>query len=177
MAFKTLTDLSADQMIKLGGSDRKTGKKNPTQIEGYFLGSRAVETSKGAATIHVFQTPKGSVGVWGKTDMNNQLGRVPSGAMTRVSFTGMVATKNGEMYKYKTEVDADNTIEVETSPSPLPRGSSNDDYEESEPVNSWGAEEEDDGNNNGEEDYVPAKVAASSDRKAKVEALLSRKAK
>jgi hypothetical protein len=115
MAFKTVSDLSTDNAIALGGFNRKTNKENPTQIVGYFIGSKEVDSPKsktGKAKLHVFQTPKGNVGVWGKTDLDQKLAAATVGALTRVSFTGMQETKNNPMYKYKVEVDTDDKIEV-----------------------------------------------------------------
>lgn len=112
MSFKEVTSLDAEVTISLGGVNKKTGKKNPTSIEGYYLGHRIVENKKGEGKIHFFQTPKGNVGVWGKTDSDRKLSGVTPGTMTRISFDKMQPTPNGEMYKYKVEVDGDNTIEV-----------------------------------------------------------------
>lgn len=112
MSFKEVASLDAEVTISLGGVNRKTGKKNPTSIEGYYLGSRVVESKKGDSKIHFFQTSKGNVGVWGKTDSDRKLNGVTPGTMTRISFDKMQATPNGEMYKYKVEVDGDNTIDV-----------------------------------------------------------------
>lgn len=112
MGFKEVSSLDADVTIALGGVNKKSGKKNPTSVEGYYLGSRTVESGKGEAKIHFFQTSKGNVGVWGKTDSNRKLGGVPPGTMTRISFDKMQATPNGEMYKYKVEKDDDNTIDA-----------------------------------------------------------------
>lgn len=112
MAFKKLLSLECEATTALGGQDRKTGKKNPTTVEGYFLGSRDVESPRGKNKLHVFQTRNGNIGVWGKTHLNQQLGSVKPGTMSRVSFTGMMQTKNGEMYRYGVEVDDSEIIEV-----------------------------------------------------------------
>lgn len=118
MAFKELLDNSTDTTISLGGTNRKTNKVNPTSIEGYYLGSRKVEDNKkktGFSYIHVFQTAKGNVGVWGKTDMDRKVITVPVGTMTRVAYDRMRPTQNGEMYVYKVAVDETNTIDTGTS--------------------------------------------------------------
>lgn len=115
MGFKEIVSLDADVTIALGGKDKKTGKKNPTEIEGFYLGSRQVKSPKsksGLAYIHFFQTAAGNVGVWGKTDLDRKLIGVTPGTMTLVAFDKMVPTPNGDMYKYKVAVDEDNTIEV-----------------------------------------------------------------
>lgn len=117
MAFKQIQDLSADVTISLGGTNRKTGKKNPVSVEGYYLGSRTVADQKkkdGKSYIYFFQTATGNLGVWGKTDIDRKMGAVTPGNMTRISFDKMLKTPNGEMYKYRVEQDSDNTIEVDT---------------------------------------------------------------
>lgn len=120
MAFQEISDLSADTTISLGGFNKKTRKENPTQVEGYYLGSRTIPDNKkksGISYIYFFQTAKGNVGVWGKTDMDRKMSGVPVGTMTKVAFDRMVPTANGEMYKYKVAVDTDNTISV-AAPAP-----------------------------------------------------------
>lgn len=115
MGYEEIVSLDADTTIALGGRNKKTGKNNPTEIEGYYLGSRKVESKKakaGFAYIHFFQTSKGNVGVWGKTDLDRKILGVAPGTMTLAAFDKMVPTPNGEMYKYKVAVDKENTIEV-----------------------------------------------------------------
>ncbi len=73
------------------------------------------KSKTGLAKIHVFQTPKGNLGIWGKTDLDRKLGTVTPGTMTIAKFDKMVPSKNGEMYSFKVLVDADNTIEVSTA--------------------------------------------------------------
>jgi hypothetical protein len=115
MSFKEVASLDCDTTISLGGVNKKLNKKNPLSVEGYYLGSKTIEDRKkksGVSYIHVFQTATGNVGVWGKTDMDRKLKSVPAGTMSRVAFSGMRQTQNGDMYVYKVETDADNTIDV-----------------------------------------------------------------
>lgn len=115
MAYKEVTDLSADVTFAIGGKNKKTGKENPTQVEGYYLGKRAVASPKsksGTANIYFLKTQKGNVGVWGKTDLDRKLSTAVPGTMLRITLARMVPTPNGDMYSYKVEFDADNTIEV-----------------------------------------------------------------
>lgn len=178
MAFKTIVDLSTDTVISLGGTNRKTGKKNPVSIEGYYLGCRQradKKNKRGFSYIYTFQTVKGNVGVWGKTDMDRKLASVIPGCMMRVSFSKMVPTPNGEMYKYDVEFDADNTIEVTGSSNGTEFAS---DYAENE-GGSGGYEEAvvDDGDEDTEElvEAPPAKAAvASTTNRARLDAILAR---
>lgn len=115
MAFKEVIDLNCENTISLGGSNKKTGKANPTKIEGYYLGRRSIEDTKkasGVSYIYIFQTQKGNVGVWGKTDLDRKMLTVQAGNMVRVTQTGMKETKNAPMYVYKVEHDPENTIDV-----------------------------------------------------------------
>lgn len=115
MAFKKIQDLDTDVTIALGGVDKKSGKKNPTVIQGYFLGSKTVADRKkksGISYIYVLQTPKGNVGVWGKTDLDRKMTVVEPGVLVRLTQEGMRTTPNGDMYLYVVEVDEANRIDT-----------------------------------------------------------------
>lgn len=120
MAFKEIQSLDAETTISLGGFNKKTRQDNPTQITGYYLGSKTVPSQKsktGKAYIHIFQTAEGNVGVWGKTDLDRKMSALAEklGVMVRVTQNGTKPTKGGnDMYIFRVEVDADNRIEVET---------------------------------------------------------------
>ncbi len=63
--------------------------------------------------LHFFQTPKGNIGVWGKTDLDRKLSTVAPGTMTRAAFASMKACPGkNDMYVYKVETDKANVIEV-----------------------------------------------------------------
>lgn len=179
MGFTEVSSLDADVTIALGGKNKKTGKSNPKSIEGYYLGTRKVESKKGKnglASLHFIQTSEGNVGVWGKTDLDRKLASVTPGTMIRATHTGMQATPNGEMYKYKVEVDSDNTIDV--AGLQVSEDSGDEGYEESE-------DKEDDADNfessedtEDEEESVPLVASKQKqDRKALVQSLLKGKNK
>lgn len=188
MAYKDILSLDADVTISLGGTNKKTGKKNPTQIEGYFLGHRLVDDRKnksGKAKIYFFQTEAGNVGVWGKTDMDRKMQSAVPGAMTKITFSGMRATPNGDMYTYKVQVDVDNAIEVadlsDTSAPALAAGAANDgfgsDQEDSEYASNESVSEDELNEEDAAQDAalaVATKAKAEANR-AKVQALLNRK--
>lgn len=174
MAFKQVNDLSADVTISLGGSNRKTGKQNPKTVEGYYLGKRSVEDSKNknkTSNIYFLQTSKGNVGVWGKTDMDRKMSAVKPGTMTRITHTGMQATKNGDMYKYSVEVDEDNSIEV-SAPSFGSGGTTEEEFQENQ--ESYDSVETDEDDYASQEASQQAALAAA-ERQAKVKALLAKK--
>lgn len=176
MAFKTVLSLDAEVTFAIGGVDKKTKKKNPTQAEGYYLGKRVVEGGKyGPSTIFFLQTPKGNVGIWGKTNLNNQMAGVSPGCMIRITYAGQVPTPAGDMHKYKVEVDEDNTIDVSALSNSTDTEEAVEDTEEDDQV---GQTPEDDEFT--DEYEAPEAVAVKSnvgktDRAAKVAALLSNK--
>jgi hypothetical protein len=115
MAFEEVQDLDCDTTTAIGGVNKRTNKKNPTELTGYFIGSKETPSKKnksGIAMLHIFQTAKGNVGVWGKTDLDRKMKVVDPGQLVKVKVTGMVPTVNGDMYKYSVAVDRENTIEV-----------------------------------------------------------------
>lgn len=183
MGFTEIVSLEADQTISLGGSNRKTGKKNPTSVEGYYLGSKQVQDAKkqsGKSYIHIFQTPKGNLGVWGKTDMDRKLLNCTPGTMLRISHTGMRPTKNGEMYVYKVEQDQDNTIEVSTNNDSF----NSDDNSSGSETREFGGEDKDFGTESFEdEEEAPEAIQApvvslagdAAARRAKVAAMLNKR--
>jgi hypothetical protein len=132
MGYEKITDLSCDTVVKLGGVDEKTGKKNPTTMEGYYLGARKVQSSNGESVIHVFQTAKGNMGIWGSADTNTKLGSAKLGRMTLVEFQGKVKIGGGKTKnRFDVSQDPDLNIAVSTPPTSASASSnSNDgDYE------------------------------------------------
>lgn len=115
MSFRQVADVDCEGTpTQIGGRDKKTGKPNPKSIEGYYIGSKTVQTKFGPGQLHVFQTPEGNRGVWGKTDMDRKLATITPGTMTRVTFSGTVPSKKGnDMMKFKVEADDENVIEVQ----------------------------------------------------------------
>jgi hypothetical protein len=159
MGYEKIQDLSTDTVFKLGGQDPKTGKPCPTQIEGYYLGNRAVQTSAGNAVIHVFQTPKGNEGIWGSKKLNDNLTRNIVGCMTLVVYKGKKKLTGGKtQHEYDMSVDKSNRIEVS---SDIPNTYAEDEEDTTE-YESSGAYEED----------TAALLAQQAEQKAKVEALL-----
>lgn len=180
MAFTEVQELDCEVTTALGGRNRTSGKANPIKIEGYFLGSKVVQSAKspgGEAKLHIFKTEKGNIGVWGKTDLDRKLAGVEGGTMVRVTHTGMTKTPRGEMYKYKVELDKANTLEgfVSASPSIASDEGSNDSalFDDS-PETELGEESSYD-EVSPSFSVKPARPASSPDaaRQAKVQALLN----
>lgn len=159
MGFKTVISLEADTATAIGGVDKRTGKANPKQVEGYFLGSRKVESRKsksGFAYLHVLQTANGNLGVWGKTDMDRKLLSVPAGTMVRITHTGMQPTPNGDMYKYRVEQDDSNQLDVSGLSSEAPQEAAEE--ETSEPVAGFSDEPQEEDSE--EQESSPARYSA-----------------
>lgn len=109
MAFVKKFDGTTDNTVTLG----KEG--NPKSIEGYFLGSKEVQSDYGPGKLHIFQTRSGTTGVWGKTRLNTLLTDDLRGQMVRATFTGMVQPSKKGMrpsYGFSVEHDNENTIDV-----------------------------------------------------------------
>lgn len=174
MSYKEVSSLDADVTIALGKKNKETGKSYPKQIEGYYLGSRTVENKRGESKLHFFMfgtEDKGlameykslgvqtgqNIGVWGTTDLNRKLPQSFLGRMTRITSTGTKPTPNGDMYTYKVETDAGNTIEVSAVSE-----ESNSDVEFEETIDAEYSSEDDN----------QATELAALERKTKVEALL-----
>lgn len=174
MGYKTVQSLDAEKVTALGGVDKKTGKRNPTTVEGFYLGTRQVDSKKsktGKADLHFLQTETGNLGVWGKTDLDRKIKQVTPGAMVRVTvLPEKVSTPNGDMYKFKVEADTDNCIEV---------GDLNEAYEAAAQAEADSAEADADAEPAYEEDTEVAPLATSkvaadaAARAAKVQSLLN----
>ncbi len=110
MGYITKFDGNTDSTITLG----KEG--DPKSVEGYFLGSKDTpDQGFGPGKLHIFQTSKGNIGVWGKTRLNSLLTTDLIGQMVLATFTGMIApSKKGRRpsYGFKVQHDAGNTIDT-----------------------------------------------------------------
>ncbi len=187
MAFKTVQSLDAEVTFAIGGTDKKTKKTNPKQSEGYYLGKRVVEGSKyGPSTIFFLQTEKGNVGIWGKTDLNNKMASVAPGCMIRITHAGMTPTPNGDMHRYKVEVDEDNTIDVSGLQSNTAAEYTQADDNSTDAEDTTSHDMDDDSDPEEESETAPEPVAlpkglvnglTAEQRKAKVQSLLNSKNK
>lgn len=170
MAYKQVDALEADFTYSLGKLNKTTGKKDPSQVEGYYLGNREVEGGKfGKSVLHFLKTPRGNAGVWGGTDMNKKLAAVTPGVMVRITAAGKKPTPKGDMNVFTVEVDTDTVLDGYVAPqysqSAIPESYS--DVEE--PIL-----EEDNGI---DEDALQAEALAALERQQKVQALLNKNRK
>lgn len=172
MAFKKKPSLDVDNVFKLGGVDKK-GKACPKQIEGFYVGSRTVEGDQGTSTIHVFQTSKGKVGIWGSKTLNTTLSAEDAGYMIRVTYLGKKKlTKGRTQHMYDIEIDEDQRSEEAAADTEEGEEGleASDESEDSEDTEDEEEAEED------EEPAAPALAASSAaERKAKVQALVNKR--
>lgn len=178
MSLEEVVSLEADVTLSLGKLNKKTGKTDPKTVEGYYLGSRKVTTTKyGDSLIHFFKTAKGNVGVWGTGDLNRKLQNIRVGTMAKAEFVGMKDTPRGEMRSFKVFQDKNNTIEVEINVSaPV-------EYADEDTATSYDEASGEDENDRAyeDEDTLPQGQAqvqlSSAERQAKVQALLNKNKK
>lgn len=164
MGYEKMTDMSTDTVTALGGMNSKSNKSNPTQIEGYYLGSRNVATANGPSAIHVFQTAKGNEGVWGTSKLNNNLTKAVIGKKVKVVYKGKIKITGGKtQHTYEFFVDKTDVIEVDV----LPEGQETLEAEEYSTDDSTDTPEED-------EETAAAELLAAAECKAKVQAMLNK---
>ena len=103
--------------IKLGGIDQKTGKKNPTEIEGYYLGFEQRPNKFNPTKpqhFYKFQTSDGLVGVYGTSaGLVRAMRNAVEGRMTKLVDTGetLDTGKGNPMRVFKAWQDKNNTID------------------------------------------------------------------
>lgn len=111
MAWKTLTAKKTMNTFGLGKTDPATGKTYPSEIKGYYLGSRVVLTSNGESPVHIFKTSSGEQSIWGTAYLNNHLPEVPVGSHTTVKLNGKKErTKKGFMNLFDISYNDEDTI-------------------------------------------------------------------
>lgn len=183
MAFKEYKDVQPDYWVTIGGTDKK-GNKNPTSIEGYYMG-RSVGTNSFDATktktTFMLKTPKGIAGVNGNANLvvgmdkaernfNSKEGRSALGVALFLESTTEIATKKGNPMKvFSVLFNKEDSIEVDTSTFGS-AGYNDSDAEEDESEN--------DADNESSYEAAPtsrSSALSASERKAQVEALLKGK--
>jgi hypothetical protein len=157
------------EVVILGGVNKTTGKKNPTELKGYYLRKITIETKFGTKPFYVFKTAQGTQGLIGSGNLNSLMESKIVNLQTHVIDTGTTKDvgKGNPMKVFK--VGQDNQDSLTSSEA-------NSSYEATEI--DFPADEEEE-----EETYTPPAPAArkpatsstpSSEARAKVQALLSR---
>lgn len=120
MAYEALGEVT---VVTLGGINKTTGKKNPTELEGYLLGieDRANKFNPGKPQkFYLFQTKDGEVGVYGKAGIDSVLRGARLGAMTKLVSTGetLDTGKGFPMKVFKAFQDKTNFIDIGPTNAP-----------------------------------------------------------
>lgn len=86
------------------------------QIEGYYLGTVTFTSPKTGETYtkHRFRSDTGElISCLTTAVLSEDLARVPTNTMTRLTYNGMVKTKKGRSAKsFTIEVDSDNVLQA-----------------------------------------------------------------
>lgn len=138
MAYEEISDV---KVVVLGGTDKKTGKPNPIQIEGYLV---RVEQRKNKfhpdvpQNFYVFKTKEGERGVYAKAGINSALKNAKFNVMTMLIATDetLDTGKGNPMKVFKAKQDPKNTYEgsAESAYSDQEDTSDDDLFEESTPM-------------------------------------------
>lgn len=124
MAYEKLSDVKP---VALGGVDKKTGHRNPTELEGYYI-RREEKPNKfnpgKPQSFYVFETKDGQVGLFGKAGIDREMKKASIGVMTKVVDTGKTLDtgKGNPMRVFEVFQDSSNSISVEERVAAIEEG-------------------------------------------------------
>lgn len=182
MGYQELGNVRA---VTLGGVNKTTGEKNPTELEGYYLrveGRPNKFNKNKPQNFYVFQTKEGEVGLYGKAGIDREMKKAVAGRMTKVVHTGQtIDTGMGNpMIVFKVFQDRDNTINVDDFNPPAPTASTGSDDSDDDSglhasgdYDSLGEEEDELPPPRPQAPRTPASTP-SADKQARVQALLAK---
>jgi hypothetical protein len=107
MARKKVIDLNADSTFKF--------EKPGQELEGYYIGSKTVNSGMGPSKLHVLQTAEGSVGAWGSAQLDAKLAQIQAenpGAKVFIKYTKKIKVPKGMMKVFEVEYDDEDRIDV-----------------------------------------------------------------
>lgn len=110
-------ELGSVEVVVLGGVDKASGKRNPSELEGYLLSVEQRPNKFNPAkpqNFYIFQTKEGNKGVYGKAGIDSVLKGARLGAMTKLVATGQTLDtgKGNPMKVFKGFQDKTNTVDV-----------------------------------------------------------------
>jgi len=114
------------QEVKLTALDIKQYPKKP--LEGFFLGTREINTSFGESLVHDFQKADGStISVYGFTSLNCKLAIIETGTLVQITYTGTenIKTKYGMKDVHQCVVKQDPKSKIEVNRVPKENGNGN----------------------------------------------------
>ncbi len=175
MAYEEVSEVST---VQLGGVNKKTGKPNPTELEGYYVGVEQRPNKFNPAqpkNFYKFQTQNGLVGTYASAGIDSALKNAVLGRMTLLISTGEIKDtgKGNPMKVFKAKQDKTNTIDVDNASFASDNSSdeygSTDTYSEPEEVELTPPARP----------VAPARAATvpSADRQARIQAMLSNKSR
>lgn len=88
MGYEALGEV---QVVRLGGTNPETGRKNSSEIEGYYVGSQSRPNKfnkEKPQKFYTFKTKAGLQGIYGKGGLDKLMAGATVGAMTKVIDTG-----------------------------------------------------------------------------------------
>lgn len=183
MGYQELGDVKA---VTLGGVNKTTGQKNPTELEGYYLrveGRPNKYNKNKPQNFYVFQTKDGEVGLYGKAGLDKEMKKAVAGRMTKVVNTGQTLDTGmgNPMIVFKVFQDRSNTINVDEFNPPAQSESTSSGSDASDDLEASGSGDWGDVDDT-EEDLPPPRPQAprtpastpSADKQARVQALLSK---
>lgn len=110
MSFKKIIELQAESTVSL--------KEPGESFTGFYLGYKTTTTSFGESRLHIFSTEEGTVGVWGKTQMDRKLTPAPAGQkglklgmLVQVTLLANSVMKNGRRTATSFDVQYDDAVE------------------------------------------------------------------
>jgi len=114
MAYQELGNVTP---VVLGGVNKETRQKNPTELEGYYVGKEQRPNKfnpKQPQNFYIFQTSNGLEGVYGKAGIDKVMKGAVLGRMTKLIATGeeLDTGKGFPMKLFKAFQDAEDTIDV-----------------------------------------------------------------
>lgn len=108
-------ELEKTRSVQLGGVNKTTGKKNPTELEGYYVGVEKLPNKFNPGqpkNFYKFLTAAGEVGIFASAGLDYVLKGATPGLMTKVVSTGetLDTGKGNPMKVFKAYQDKTNSV-------------------------------------------------------------------
>ena len=112
MAFKT-AESKLSKYSDLETWNKKGELTEGSQLEGYYVDKEEFTTKFGEMIIFVIEKLDGSkIKVTGQSDIKNKFSDIELGVRVRLTFKGLVETKNGAMKGYEVEYDEEDRKKI-----------------------------------------------------------------
>ncbi|HET7713864.1 MAG TPA: hypothetical protein VFK94_06515 [Patescibacteria group bacterium] len=105
----------------LTGEVRVITERQGQVTEGYYLGSREVDTGKDKPQkAHAMEGKDGVFEFWGSAQIDNALSRVKKGTFIWITYQGMQPSRRGNMHAFVIEYDDETGGDEEKHDPDLP---------------------------------------------------------